>query len=99
MPCKIARRAEKSFTHRHLCEFTGLDMEMAIERHYSEAMDVVDRLFVYMFNGLNARCSARSPPCRHAAPCHCCEGGFPPCSTFDAAQLRALLLPQWVIPL
>lgn len=21
-------RAEKSFTHRHLCEFTGLDMEM-----------------------------------------------------------------------
>ena len=55
-------RAEKSFTHRHLCEFTGLDMEMAIDRHYGEAMDVIDRLFVYMFNGLNGRCSALSPP-------------------------------------
>jgi hypothetical protein len=52
-------RAEKSFTHRHLCEFTGLDMEMAIDRHYGEAMDVIDRLFVYMFSGLNSRCSAR----------------------------------------
>ena len=25
-------RAEKSFTHRHLCEFTGLDFEMTIDR-------------------------------------------------------------------
>jgi aspartyl-tRNA synthetase len=29
-------RAEKSFTHRHLCEFTGLDLEMAIHEHYYE---------------------------------------------------------------
>ena len=29
-------RAEKSETHRHLCEFTGLDMEMAIKEHYDE---------------------------------------------------------------
>ena len=56
-----ACRAEKSFTHRHLCEFTGLDMEMAIDRHYAEAMDVIDRLFVYMFSGLNGRCSAPHP--------------------------------------
>lgn len=29
-------RAEDSFTHRHLCEFTGLDVEMEIKQHYSE---------------------------------------------------------------
>jgi aspartyl/asparaginyl-tRNA synthetase len=49
-------RAEKSFTHRHLCEFTGLDLEMAINEHYNEVLDVIDSLFVYMFKGLNARC-------------------------------------------
>jgi len=31
-------RAEKSFTRRHLCEFTGLDMEMAVKFHYNEAL-------------------------------------------------------------
>ena len=29
-------RAEDSFTHRHLCEFVGLDVEMEIRMHYSE---------------------------------------------------------------
>ena len=29
-------RAEDSFTHRHLCEFTGLDFEMEIDEHYFE---------------------------------------------------------------
>jgi aspartyl-tRNA synthetase len=29
-------RAEDSFTHRHLCEFVGLDVEMEIRKHYSE---------------------------------------------------------------
>ncbi|RHY30873.1 hypothetical protein DYB32_003952, partial [Aphanomyces invadans] len=29
-------RAENSLTARHLCEFTGLDLEMAIKEHYSE---------------------------------------------------------------
>ncbi|CAI9264938.1 unnamed protein product [Lactuca saligna] len=49
-------RAEDSYTHRHLCEFTGLDIEMEIKEHYSEVMDVVDRLFVNMFDELNERC-------------------------------------------
>lgn len=31
-------RAEKSFTRRHLCEFTGLDLEMAIDGHYLETL-------------------------------------------------------------
>lgn len=29
-------RAENSYTHRHMCEFTGLDFEMAIYEHYFE---------------------------------------------------------------
>ncbi|XP_028779365.1 aspartate--tRNA ligase 2, cytoplasmic [Neltuma alba] len=49
-------RAEDSFTHRHLCEFTGLDVEMEIKRHYFEVMDIVDRLFVAMFDSLNNNC-------------------------------------------
>ena len=28
---------------------------MAINEHYNEVMDVIDRLFVYIFNGLNAK--------------------------------------------
>ena len=34
----------------------GADAEMAIDAHYSEVMDVIDRLFVYMFNGIASRC-------------------------------------------
>ncbi|CDP04847.1 unnamed protein product [Coffea canephora] len=49
-------RAEDSFTHRHLCEFVGLDVEMEIKEHYSEVMDVVDRLFVSMFDSINQNC-------------------------------------------
>ena len=45
-------RAEKSFTHRHLCEFVGLDFEMTIREHYFEILDVIDDLFVHMFDGL-----------------------------------------------
>ena len=48
-------RAEKSFTHRHLCEFTGLDLEMEIVEHYDEVLDMIDRLFVAIFNGLNEK--------------------------------------------
>ncbi|CAK9317422.1 unnamed protein product [Citrullus colocynthis] len=51
-------RAEDSYTHRHLCEFTGLDVEMEIKAHYSEVMNVVDRLFVSIFDSLNQNCKA-----------------------------------------
>ncbi|XP_010929419.1 aspartate--tRNA ligase 1, cytoplasmic [Elaeis guineensis] len=49
-------RAEDSYTHRHLCEFVGLDVEMEIKEHYFEVCDVVDRLFVAMFDYLNETC-------------------------------------------
>ncbi|PNH06255.1 Aspartate--tRNA ligase, cytoplasmic [Tetrabaena socialis] len=45
-------RAEFSYTHRHLCEFMGLDLEMAINEHYFEVLDVVEKLFGAIFDGL-----------------------------------------------
>ena len=48
-------RAENSNTHRHLCEFTGLDFEMCIKEHYYEALEVMGGLFHYIFDGLNSR--------------------------------------------
>jgi nondiscriminating aspartyl-tRNA synthetase len=48
-------RAEDSNTHRHLCEFTGLDMERAINEHYFEVLEMFSGLFINIFEGLNER--------------------------------------------
>ncbi|KAF8454782.1 hypothetical protein BGX38DRAFT_1171524 [Terfezia claveryi] len=48
-------RAENSQTHRHMTEFTGLDLEMAFEEHYHEVLDVLEELFLYIFNGLKTK--------------------------------------------
>ncbi|KAK3349136.1 hypothetical protein B0T25DRAFT_236019 [Lasiosphaeria hispida] len=48
-------RAEDSNTHRHLTEYTGMDLEMAISRDYHEAMDVIDNLMKSIFQGIYAR--------------------------------------------
>lgn len=45
-------RAENSFTPRHLTEFVGLDMEMAIQDHYYEVLAVINEMFKYIFNNL-----------------------------------------------
>ncbi|KAF7113901.1 hypothetical protein RHSIM_RhsimUnG0102000 [Rhododendron simsii] len=49
-------RVEDSFTHRHLCEFTSLDVEMEIKEHYFDVMDIMDCLFIELFDSLNERC-------------------------------------------
>ena len=49
-------RAENSNTRRHLCEFTGMDIEMAISEHYYEVLEVFSDLFIGIFDGLNQRC-------------------------------------------
>jgi aspartyl-tRNA synthetase len=48
-------RAEDSNTHRHLTEFTGLDLEMEINEHYHEVLEMLDKLFVFIFKGLRDR--------------------------------------------
>ncbi|CAH1099155.1 unnamed protein product [Psylliodes chrysocephalus] len=46
-------RAEDSNTHRHLTEFTGLDLEMAFHYHYHEVMLTIGNLFTEIFKGLS----------------------------------------------
>jgi len=48
-------RAEDSNTNRHLCEFTGLDMEMVIKEHYFEVLDVLSEMLIFLFNGIETR--------------------------------------------
>jgi aspartyl-tRNA synthetase len=48
-------RAENSNTGRHLCEFTGLDIEMVFNEHYFEVLDVIGDMFYYIFEGIHTR--------------------------------------------
>uniref|UniRef100_A0A6B2FZK7 Aspartate--tRNA ligase, cytoplasmic n=1 Tax=Myxobolus squamalis TaxID=59785 RepID=A0A6B2FZK7_MYXSQ len=48
-------RAEDSNTHRHLCEFIGLDLEMAFYEHYHEVVEMIGRMFISIFKGLEER--------------------------------------------
>ena len=45
-------RAENSFTHRHMTEFIGLDLEMTFKEDYHEVLDFIAELFVHIFDGL-----------------------------------------------
>jgi len=48
-------RAEDSNTPRHLTEYTGLDLEMALEEHYHEALDIIDGMFKHLWQGIYNR--------------------------------------------
>ncbi|KAH9082062.1 aspartyl-tRNA synthetase [Lactarius deliciosus] len=48
-------RAEDSNTHRHLTEYIGLDLEMTIEEHYHEVMELLDDLFKHLFQSLKEK--------------------------------------------
>jgi len=61
-------RAENSQTRRHLCEFTGFDLEMVIKEHYDEVLDVFSDLFVYIFDGINERCKPELERIREQHP-------------------------------
>jgi nondiscriminating aspartyl-tRNA synthetase len=47
-------RAEKSVSHRHLCEFTGLDIEMEIDENYYEVTKMISNLLVFIFDSIYA---------------------------------------------
>jgi len=38
-----------------LCEFTGLDIEMAFNEHYFEVLDVIGEIFNYIFEGIHSK--------------------------------------------
>jgi nondiscriminating aspartyl-tRNA synthetase len=48
-------RAENSNTHRHMTEFVGLDIEMAINEHYHEALLIIDGVFKSIFESIYTR--------------------------------------------
>jgi nondiscriminating aspartyl-tRNA synthetase len=48
-------RAEKSLTHRHMTEFVGCDLEMTINSHYNEVLEVLDDLFKYIFDSIQTK--------------------------------------------
>lgn len=48
-------RAENSNTHRHLTEYTGLDLEMAFESDYHETMHIIDGMLKNVFKGVYDR--------------------------------------------
>jgi aspartyl-tRNA synthetase len=52
-------RAENSISHRHLCEFTGLDMELALTpgRDYYEIIDTFWGMLSYIFDNIKIICS------------------------------------------
>lgn len=73
LPC----RAEMSLTYRHLCEFMGLDFEMTIHDHYFEVLDVIEKVFQFIFEGLATTCGAcgsasHSQPALSHGP-ECCD--------------------------
>ncbi|PGH07239.1 aspartate-tRNA(Asn) ligase [Helicocarpus griseus UAMH5409] len=61
-------RAENSNTHRHLTEYTGLDMEMAIEEHYHEALEAIDSVIKEIFKGLYGRYRREVDIVKHQFP-------------------------------
>jgi aspartyl/asparaginyl-tRNA synthetase len=48
-------RAENSNTNRHLCEFTGLDVEMEFKNHYFEVLDLIGDLVHFMLEQMKVR--------------------------------------------
>lgn len=61
-------RAENSNTPRHLTEYTGLDIEMAIDKHYHEAMFMIDAALKHIFAGLYQRHRAEIDAVKHHFP-------------------------------
>ncbi|KAK8858461.1 aspartate-tRNA(Asn) ligase [Kwoniella newhampshirensis] len=62
-------RAEDSNTHRHMTEFTGLDLEMAIEEHYHEVLETLDSMLLAIFKGLKEKFSHEIETIRKQFPC------------------------------
>jgi aspartyl-tRNA synthetase len=83
-------RSEKSFTHRHMTEFTGLDMEMCFMEHYHEVLDVLDGLFHHIFSGLTSSCKDEIEAVRAQYPFEDLKWKYP-CTKFKYWEAVALL--------
>ncbi|KAJ5721870.1 uncharacterized protein N7483_009804 [Penicillium malachiteum] len=62
-------RAENSNTHRHLTEYTGLDIEMAIEEHYHEMLETIDATIKNILQGVYSKYRREIDLVKHQFPC------------------------------
>ena len=53
---------------RHMAEFVGLDLEMTFMESYHEVLDVIEEVFLSIFDGLNQRCRAEIEAVRALTP-------------------------------
>lgn len=61
-------RAENSNTHRHLTEYTGLDIEMAIEEHYHEMLETLDATIKNILSGIYTKYRREVDVIKHQFP-------------------------------
>ncbi|KAJ5925583.1 hypothetical protein N7454_008222 [Penicillium verhagenii] len=61
-------RAENSNTHRHLTEYTGLDIEMAIEEHYHEMLETIDATIKNILKGVYTKYRREIDIVKHQFP-------------------------------
>lgn len=61
-------RAENSNTHRHLTEYTGLDIEMAIDEHYHETLETIDATLKHIFKYLYEKYRREIETVKHQFP-------------------------------
>ncbi|KAJ5108433.1 hypothetical protein N7456_005108 [Penicillium angulare] len=61
-------RAENSNTHRHLTEYTGLDIEMAIEEHYHEMLETIDATIKNILKGVYSKYRREIDIVKHQFP-------------------------------
>ncbi|KAJ5132931.1 hypothetical protein N7448_007089 [Penicillium atrosanguineum] len=61
-------RAENSNTHRHLTEYTGLDIEMAIEEHYHEMLETLDAVIKNILSGVYTKYRKEIDMVKHQFP-------------------------------
>ena len=61
-------RAENSNTHRHLTEYTGLDLEMEIHEHYHEALEMIDGTLKHIFKSIYERFGQELGVVKHHFP-------------------------------
>ncbi|KAJ5167734.1 Aspartate--tRNA ligase [Penicillium canariense] len=62
-------RAENSNTHRHLTEYTGLDIEMAIEEHYHEMLETLDATIKNILSGVYGKYRREINMVKNQFPC------------------------------
>ena len=70
-------RAENSFTHRHMTEFVGLDLEMPFKEHYHEVLDLMDAMFNHIFHGLKKEYSRELEAIREQHPFEDLKWSYP----------------------